>query len=476
MPERADFTDQFRARSPAAYAFLRLMRRAIARMWRQTVVVVAVLVSLGGLIASGFVVSSDRWRYGVWLGAAFIVMAFGVLQVALYAQHTAQRHSAAARRLQDLEKRITSDAMRASGRLTEVEDTAKAMEGDVARIVERVQPLEDTAKAMEGDVARIVERVQPLEDTAKAMEESLIATQLVMDTLVGTSELERERSARSLTVAHAVDPGLPLRRVLLQMATPRSGSTRLYDTLRAHPSVRVASTMEVWHALELKGRRYPGAFSDVPGSWTPIEVQPEVGATIANVKPIDLPAPPLERRWLLEKAHPEFIDFDTVRLVRNIETLRSNDVEVSLIIGIRRPLETMWSMAEYKKRQPAWHRNVDFIDIPEWILRSLQVLRELQEEFGGFVVDFDDFPKGESFRSIGKDLGEGWSRADVTAWLSYAKTLGAKSKRIQKEGAGFIGERDRNRNPSGPEGMWANFVGTVSAADEVYEEILGNRT
>ena len=428
-----------RFKHQALYSYIRFARQALRRVRSQPVSVLFLLTLASLPVAILLLSPNSHWRYLTLVASLFLLNMFGTIQIAIYSYQLAARASFISQQSNSLEiltNRLQEDQNRINNNL---ENAITSSEHDHF--------------ILENKFTEMVSN----------------ATKLAKDALA------HERSERSLTIAHSIKHEFPIRKVLLQLTVPRSGSTRLFDFLRTHPAIRVSPTLDVWNAFEFSGRRYPGALSDVPGAWTPVEVSTGVGATIVTSKPIDLPSPSYSHKWMLEKAHPEFIDFDAGRLIRNISQMRSRGgIEVALVLGIRRPLDNMWSMAEYKLRTPTWHPHIDMADVPKWILDSLHTIQKIQEELGGTIVDFDDYPKHQSLIPFGKKLGDGWTDEDAKNWLVYGGKATGRDQRVQKSGEGFLGERDPERSSKGPNNLWTDLGDTLSEAEAIYQHILTN--
>ncbi len=284
-----------------------------------------------------------------------------------------------------------------------------------------------------------------------------------------------ERSARAAVAGHLADRGLPLRRVLLVFTIHRSGSTWLFDLLRTHPAARVETTARVWEALGLNGWRYPGAFHHAAGAVLPLEIRPGRWAEIPAFPRAcisGVASPSEAERWALEKAHPEFAGFDVERLAARVLELRGKGVEVELVYGVRKPLDSMWSMAEYKARNPGWYRKVPLEEVPRFIARSLDSLAEARALMGGSVIDYESLPEGAAMRALGRRLDPAWGEAEAAAWLSHAAGATCRQGRQQRAAAGFLGERDGCRHEAGPDGAWAACGAEIAAADAAYRRLV----
>ena len=287
--------------------------------------------------------------------------------------------------------------------------------------------------------------------------------------------LATERNRRSLVDVHLADRGLALRRILLLFTIHRSGSTWLFDLLRTHPAVRLEPTARVWTELGITGVRYPGAFHHAEGASVPLEIAPGFGAAIPGFRRADLPGLDDADRWALEKAHPEYAGFSAAGLAARIRNLRESGVAVEVVYGVRNPIDSMWSMAEYKARNPNWYSALPVEEIPQHILKSIETLAELRELSGGSVIEYENLPDGVAMHRLGRMLDPSWGDAEAGAWLSHAASVTERAKRRQGPNAGFLGERDRVRSPDGPNQAWVAHAADVEAAKAAHRRLVAER-
>ena len=285
--------------------------------------------------------------------------------------------------------------------------------------------------------------------------------------------IQSERNRRSLVDVHLADRGLPIRRILLLFTIHRSGSTWLFDMLRTHPAVRVEPTTRVWTALGMDGSRYPGAFHHTDGASVPLEITPGWAAAIPAFPPAAIPEGGIEEaeRWALEKAHPEFVGFEASRLAARVRDLRGNGIAVEIVYGVRCPLDAMWSMAEYKSRDPKWYKKLLIGEIPRFIARSFEVLAEARTLLGGSIIEYENLPDGAALNRLALRLAPAWGEAEATAWRAHAASATGRSKRGQRRGTGFLGTPDQARGPAGPDGAWAAAGADLEAAKVAHRRL-----
>ena len=330
--------------------------------------------------------------------------------------------------------------------------------------------LEERVGALSADTGRLLEEVAVLDDavgSAGQRTEEIsneLAEQVTRIRERITAAVERERSVRSLSIARMTAPSSPPSRVLVLMTLHRSGSTRLFDIVRTHPGTTVASTADVWARLGLRGRRYPVAFSDLRESWRAIEIEQGKGATIPEMPVADLTVE--GSTWFIEKAHPQFCDFDAGAFAARVAELRAEGVDVQVAYGIRSPLDAMWSMVAFQSRQPTWYAFLATADIPDWIRRSLATMAEMHDLVPGIVIDHADLPDGPSLQALARQLAPGWDAADVRAWTRFAADATTPDRPAQA-GTGFLGG-SAAREEQGPSRVWADLDDVIARAEDAY--------
>ena len=307
-------------------------------------------------------------------------------------------------------------------------------------------------------VADLEQRLVVLRSTAKGIDEKYRRW-----TAETSSRLSRERAERILADAAASSGGG--RDVLVLVTVQRTGSTLLFDRIRRHPAVEVEGCADTWRALRQHGRRYPQAFCDVDARGQAIEVQDGIGAMIPGRPATGEPS------WFVEKTHPEFFDFEASRLVAGIESLVEAGRRVEIVLGVRDPIETMWSMSLYQRRDPSWYGWLDPAGIPEFVASSLETLAAVAAAHPCRVMDYAG-PESQRaiLRSLAIDLfGDASTDADI--WLDTVEAETVGSARVSKEGSGFIGAPTTARDPAGPEGIWSDVGADIERAAAAYDRL-----
>ena len=352
---------------------------------------------------------------------------------------------------------------RINGLSASVSDEFQAARSEMAGIgTEAAQQL-DHLSSMVGDLA---ERHTALR--RRVVEAPSYATRKMAADL-GQSVMRLHRlDALSSAYRHS-DRRFPDRLVLL-LAVERSGSTALFDLLRSHPDVYVEPLSFLWEELGLEGRRYPTSLSNQGRYTMGFETTPGTGALIPILESDDsIRASGL--RIAVEKAHPHFYGHETERLLAGIGRLEQRGVDVRLVLQTRRPLEVMWSMAEYKNRDPDWYPKLDLADIPRHILTSMESLEHLAQSVSGVpAIDNSDLETvSPRLLSMLKDL----TPLDVEdLGSSIRRTLTNMS--AMQSGTVFVGERADRRPADGPDGVWGDLAHIVESATAIWKRLVSD--
>ncbi len=178
----------------------------------------------------------------------------------------------------------------------------------------------------------------------------------------------------------------------LLLTLPRSGSTWLFDALRAHPAVEMLTAATLFRRLGLHGRRYPRDLSEPdPDRGQRIEIRPRQWAC---VPPFEVPGAAeliskdtRARRYAVEKLHPHFYDWDLDRFIERLERLERR-VTVRLIYLVRDPESSMLSFVRYQERNPDWNPDVSRTDLPRRTTRFYEAIAACRRLRSGPVLDY----------------------------------------------------------------------------------------
>ncbi|MDW3177653.1 MAG: hypothetical protein R8J94_09720 [Acidimicrobiia bacterium] len=257
-------------------------------------------------------------------------------------------------------------------------------------------------------------------------------------------------------------------RLLILLTIHRSGSTTFFDVVRSHPDAFFEPTNHFWDAVGLKGRRYPLDLSDGPTADVAVEVERGKGALIpATTGGSRRPS------VAVEKAHPQFFDFDVEAFATRIDALQQTvPYEISIAYGIRDPLEAMWSMAEYQGRNMQWYRFLPTKKIPAFIADSIEAIVATRERIPGPVIDYRDVvDSGPALRRLFGGLTE--PEVDDSVFDAARAELSLERRSSTQTGP-FVGSREpKVLDPLGPDGIWSDQTVEISRARAAYEKLIG---
>lgn len=315
-------------------------------------------------------------------------------------------------------------------------------------------------RQLTGTADKIIDRVRAVEARTVSLE-------------TATSE---QGASRSLDVArHASASVDPPDDILLLVALHRSASTRLFDIARTHPNVILEPMAETWSQLGLRGMRYPVALSNTTISRVFIETAPDVGTRVPLMPRFADSSDAAELRWAVEKCHAQFFDFDAQKFHAGLAEFEAGTGRrVTLVFVLRSPIESMWSMVDYQRRDPEWYAFLNPATVPEFIRASLQSMVELAELRPGRVIDYPDMqPDSDRLRGLGSLLFDTTDADErVEAWCRYALGATERSARMTSQSGPFLGEPDRDRSVDGPDGAWTAQTDLIAEAQAAYARIL----
>lgn len=178
-------------------------------------------------------------------------------------------------------------------------------------------------------------------------------------------------------------------RLALLITNPRSGSTWLLDTLRAHPDIEMSPSGAVFSHLRLRGRRYPRDLSSMQDATFEIETTPGKHVRIPSFS-VDLATRPVSLpHFAIEKIHPQFYAFNARRFARRLEAFRATH-ELRPVYEVRDPKSSMLSFLAYQSRRSAWNDHIRPRHLPRYMRRIFQSIDELATAVPGAIVDYTE--------------------------------------------------------------------------------------
>lgn len=200
-----------------------------------------------------------------------------------------------------------------------------------------------------------------------------------------------------------------MKNLVLLITTQRCGSTWLLDLIRCHPRVGMLKKASVFAKLGLNGFRYPQGMTNRENGLE-LELYSHLGMAKAARRPywnknlwrhvlrrpavVKIPDPgePLsapDRFDIgIEKLHPEFYRFDSSKLIRRINRLKTRYDKVHILLVSRSPLAAIGSHFSYRKRNPAWYAQYSDHQVLELYKKSHRSLLEIQSGCACKYLDY----------------------------------------------------------------------------------------
>ena len=489
-PFYAPFGDWLKERSPRLLRVLRFARRGLRDIWRRRFWTVPLLLLIGALpflAAHPALAGSEPLVFGA---AAFLLLLFAIFYLAFRVHRLITTLSSQISALRAGLKKATKST-------ASVKSETRALRSDLGKLETRMESkLEKTlAQASHESKAEARALRAGLEETEKALAKAAADAQgelkdakaelreAIEHSTAATEELEAElaefrsktdpidevrrlHQLSSMSSAYRLSSHEYPERLILLMTLERSGSTALFDLLRSHPNIYFEPLTFLWEELGMHGRRYPTNLSDSGRYAVPVEVEPGVGALVPSLAR-DLEIPTSKSSVAIEKAHPRFVGNDPERLKEGLARLENRGTNVDLILQVRRPLDVMWSIAEYKARQPGWYSRLAPSDIPEYVLSSIRSLGQFAVEIPNTtIIDHSDLVEiSPSLIELVERIGpiDGVGTGD---WIG--RTL--KELRVMQSKTSFAPVERGDRRPEGPDGIWTDASATIEQATKHWEE------
>jgi len=254
---------------------------------------------------------------------------------------------------------------------------------------------------------------------------------------------------------------------LILIASPRAGSTWLFDALRVHPAIELFSLDSVYTRLGLHGRRYPVDLSNRSGDSYQVCIQGkqehvpqftcENAATLAGARAIEIP-------YAIEKIHPEFFFFRTEVFLNRLRRLRYSSV-FRIIYHMREPRSSIVSFLQYKERNPQWYKHIAPSDAPMHFSRTYQAIYECLLKFPGLVLDYS---------GLREDLPQQLMDVYKLLWPNfYEENMDAEQARVLAIKAADITSREKRSQLSSQ--FLGEKVGPINGSSGQFEELLSRK-
>lgn len=290
-----------------------------------------------------------------------------------------------------------------------------------------------------------------LENEVARASEEIRSVRVEMEGQVGQLRREvehgarRERNERIVGIARAAQAE-EQHALVIVLGPPRTGSTWLFDALRAHPDMTFEPTPRALSVLQLANmNRYPSGLSDRENAELDVEVSPGRGARIPEYR-VDVPSSESAPKYSVEKIHPLFYDFDTTFFLERLEIASDAGSPVQLIIRLRDPEYTMRSILRYKRRDHGWYKFVSERDVPRHVERSLRSVLEVSASYPVTVSHYEAHAEDEISEMV-RVYEAIWPEQSVERHRAVASGLaGVLARRKRNEGL-FLGDGPSEVDP-----------------------------
>ena len=322
----------------------------------------------------------------------------------------------------------------------------------------------ETVTAIETKLDATSERLDAYDrrthETVTAIETKLDAT---------SERLGRERSARIVGVVNSLTAGWRPESIVLIHSIPRTASTLTLDACRSVNGCGIWPSAQIWTHLGLGGRRYPIDLSGGATGVHELEVATGLGDLIPDVGNPRYSIPSVA----FEKLHPSFYDHNVETFLQRIESAKARfDCPVTVMAVVRTPLDAMWSMAEYKVRNPRWHADLEPRNIPINIADDFAAIVKVVKQIGEHVITFEEVTNAGSGLIAPLASLSGQSQAAVRKQVA-PRFDGRDLENAQNRG--FVGERNASRSIEGPESIWVDHIDVIASAQADYEYLINQR-
>jgi len=181
--------------------------------------------------------------------------------------------------------------------------------------------------------------------------------------------------------------------IIIMLTVQRSGSTWLFDLLRAHPAIEIYPGSVIWETIGCNGRRYPRDLSQGNDANLNIEVKRGIWEKIPDFTVTKVKSEQLqkitENPWFIEKLHPHFVDYDSQQFIKKINRL-SKKKKVELIYHVRSPKDSISSFISYQNRNPNWYRKMKREELIKHMKFEYEFILSVSQKLNGIVTTYLD--------------------------------------------------------------------------------------
>ena len=275
--------------------------------------------------------------------------------------------------------------------------------------------------------------------------------------------------------------------IIIILTVQRSGSTWLFDLLRAHPSIDIHPYSVIWDTIGCNGRRYPRDLSQGNDAQLNIEVKRGIWEkipdfTITKVKPEKLHKIS-ENSWFIEKLHPHFVNYDSQKFIQKINRLSKKN-KVKLIYHVRSPQDSISSFLSYQKRNPNWYREMTGENLLKHMKFEYEFILDVSQKLNGIVTNYLDL-KENTYQTVEKiinqlgSLGLYSSDLESDSFNLIPKMQASTSRDVRINSHTnhlFLGNKESEyKSTSDIQNILVSHKEYIDVIDQIYESIIKDR-
>ncbi|KXK48361.1 MAG: hypothetical protein H3C32_01960 [Anaerolineae bacterium] len=265
-------------------------------------------------------------------------------------------------------------------------------------------------------------------------------------------------------------------RLALLLASPRSGSTWLFDAMRCHPAMMLKPEADVYSYLKLRGRRYPQDLRGNVENAVRVEVRPNKWEPLPRFALMSALTSPTRNLppFFLEKLHPHFFQHDVDGFIGKLRQLEATTT-IRMVYQVRDPRASLLSFLAYKARNPQWNRRISPDEVFPHMRRICDSIYRCATRYPGLIVDYQELE--DSLEStLTRVFGFIWpdKRSVDPDMLAEIATV---TDRARRGGTPFISDHINrpSDDPAETRELFKRHQNDVEACYESYRAVLNLR-
>jgi len=266
--------------------------------------------------------------------------------------------------------------------------------------------------------------------------------------------------------------------ILILLTIQRSGSTWLFDLLRAHPAIEIYPKSVIWDAIGFKGRRYPRDLSGGNNARLNVEVQTGNWEKIPDFTVINTDKNnlyfPFNNTCFIEKAHPHFFNYNSQYFIEKITSL-SKKSKIKLIYHVRSPQEVIRSFISYQQRNPNWYPHLDNQKLLKHLELEYHTILNTARELDGLVTSYSDLQENSNytFNKILNKIFDTNKNNNTNLIEEMKKITSKKVRQSEHDNTPFLGFQEcNNQLKINLEEVINSDKQKMNSMEEIFESIL----